>query len=232
MVGRDIYEKLIRHYTEKQWGRPCRDLPAFIIKRLPVRFTFNNNYFNDRYQGIPIGGYNTLINNLLQDTEVVTRVNFFDDPGFWREKAKGIVYTGAIDEYFGYRFGRLEYRSLRFEQELITDTDNYQGVAAVNYTDASTPYTRIIEHKHFEFGTQPVTVITREYPMKFSSGAEPFYPVNDEANNRIFSHYRELAKTEANMVFGGRLAEYRYYDMHQVIGSALLAVRKEFEKQP
>lgn len=227
LVGKDIYEKLIKGYTEKQWGKKCTELPAFIIKRLPVRFTYNNNYFNDRFQGIPNGGYNTITNGLLKGIEVKTNTNFFDDIDYWKNKGNNIVYTGKIDEYFNYQFGELEYRSLRFEHEVL-QMENYQGVAAVNYTDDVTPYTRIIEHKHFEFGTQPTTIITKEYPATWSKGMEPYYPVNDDRNTKIFKQYRDLADAETNIIFGGRLAEYRYYDMHQVIASALVGVKKEF----
>jgi len=228
LVGTDIYEKLIKGYTEKQWGKQCKDLPAFIIKRLPVRFTFNNNYFNDRYQGIPIGGYNKIIDGLLHGIEVITNADFYADRNMWMAKADKIVYTGKIDEFFEYKFGELEYRSLRFEHELL-HTDNYQGNAVVNYTEANIPYTRIIEHKHFEFGTQPVTVITREYPDAWGKGKEPYYPVNDQKNDTLFRQYQSAAKEEQHVIFGGRLAEYRYYDMHQVIASALVAVKKEFD---
>lgn len=227
LVGKDIYEKLIKGYTEKQWGKKCTELPAFIIKRLPVRFTYNNNYFNDRFQGIPNGGYNTITNGLLKGIEVKTNTNFFDDIDYWKNKGNTIVYTGKIDEYFNYQFGELEYRSLRFEHEVL-QMENYQGVAAVNYTDDATPYTRIIEHKHFEFSTQPTTIITKEYPATWSKGMEPYYPVNDDRNTKIFKQYRDLADAETNIIFGGRLAEYRYYDMHQVIASALVGVKKEF----
>jgi UDP-galactopyranose mutase len=227
LVGTDIYEKLIKGYTEKQWGRKCVDLPAFIIKRLPVRFTFDNNYFNDRYQGIPIGGYNKLTEGLLEGIEVRLGVDYFKDREALDALAEQIVYTGKIDEYFDFEFGYLEYRSLRFDHELL-DNQNYQGNAVVNYTDAETPFTRIIEHKHFEFGTQEKTLITREYPQEWTHGQEPYYPVNDDKNDRVFREYRKLAENVPNVIFGGRLAEYRYYDMHQVIGSALVKVRKHF----
>ena len=229
LVGTDIYEKLIKGYTEKQWGKACKDLPAFIIKRLPVRFTYNNNYFNDKYQGIPIGGYNTITQALLKNIEAKTNIDFFEDIDFWKSKCKTLVYTGKIDEYFGYQFGELEYRSLQFEHETLQQ-ENYQGVAAVNYTDATTPYTRIIEHKHFEFGTQPTTIITKEYPQSWSKGMEPYYPINDDKNTAIFKQYRALADAQTNVIFGGRLAEYRYYDMHQVIASALVKVAEVFDK--
>ena len=227
LVGTDIYEKLIKAYTEKQWGRKATELPAFIIKRLPVRFTFDNNYFNDRYQGIPIGGYNKLTEGLLEGIEVRLGVDFFKDREELASLAETIVYTGQIDEYFDFQFGSLEYRSLRFDNQLL-DTENYQGNAVVNYTDGETQYTRIIEHKHFEFGTQPKTVITHEYPSEWTKGSEPYYPVNDDKNSAIFSKYKALAATEEKVIFGGRLAEYRYYDMHQVIGSALHKVKVHF----
>ena len=226
LVGRDIYETLIKGYTEKQWGRQCRDLPAFIIKRLPLRFVFDNNYFNDRYQGIPIGGYNKLTERLLEGIETRTAADFFADRPFWESIAAAIVFTGCIDEFYGYRYGRLDYRTLRFEHEVLP-TPNFQGNAVVNYTERDVPFTRIIEHKHFEmFGTAvddcPVTVITREYPSEWTVGQEPFYPVNDEKNNRLAASYRQLAEQEQRVVFGGRLAEYKYYDMAPVIESAML----------
>ncbi len=227
LVGTDMYQKLIRAYTEKQWGRKATELPAFIIKRLPVRFTFDNNYFNDRYQGIPIGGYNKLTEGLLKGVEVRLGVDFFEERDELWQLADTVVYTGKIDEYFDFRFGALEYRSLRFDHETL-DTDNFQGNAVVNYTDAETPFTRIIEHKHFEFGTQPKTVVTREYPQEWSEGAEPYYPINDAKNDALYRQYKALAEAEEKVIFGGRLAEYRYYDMHQVIGSALKTVRDHF----
>ncbi len=227
LVGTDIYEKLIKGYTEKQWGRKATELPAFIIKRLPVRFTFDNNYFNDRYQGIPIGGYNKLSEGLLEGSEVRLSVDYFSQRDPLHALADTVVYTGKIDEYFDYRFGALEYRSLRFDHQVL-DTDNYQGNAVVNYTEAEIPFTRIIEHKHFEFGTQPKTVITHEYPQEWAAGAEPYYPVNDTKNDTLFRQYKALAEQENGVIFGGRLAEYRYYDMHQVIGSALKKVRTHF----
>lgn len=229
LVGTDIYEKLIKGYTEKQWGRKATELPAFIIKRLPVRFTFDNNYFNDRYQGIPIGGYNKLSEGMLAGSEVRLGVDFFANQAELTSLAHTVVYTGKIDEYFGFRLGALEYRSLKFENTVL-DQENYQGNAVVNYTDAETPYTRIIEHKHFEFGTQPKTVITHEYPQEWTNGAEPYYPINDERNDKLFKDYRSLADAEKDVIFGGRLAEYRYYDMHQVIGSALKRVKLHFEE--
>jgi UDP-galactopyranose mutase len=221
LVGKDIYEILVKGYTEKQWGRPCRELPAFIIKRIPVRFTFDNNYFNDDYQGVPLGGYNKLIGGLLDGIEIKVNTGFFEDRNYFESIAEHIVFTGRIDEFYQYRFGQLEYRSLRFETETL-DCENYQGNAVVNYTDAGTPYTRIIEHKHFEFGKQPKTVISREYPMEWREGAEPFYPINDEKNNAFYRQYRLLADTERRVIFGGRLAEYKYYDMDDVIEKALL----------
>lgn len=228
LVGRDVYEKLVRGYTEKQWGRPCRELPAFIIKRLPLRFTYDNNYFNDRFQGIPEGGYTQIFERLLDDIEVRLNTDYSDIRD--EVNAGKTVYCGCIDEFFGYRFGRLEYRSLRFENEVL-DTDNYQGSAVVNYTSADVPYTRIIEHKHFEFGTQPVTVISREYPLEWSGGAEPYYPINDERNNALYARYRAAADECSDVIFGGRLGEYRYYDMDKVIRSALDAARRELIEQ-
>lgn len=227
LVGTDIYFKLIKGYTEKQWGRKATELPAFIIKRLPVRFTFDNNYFNDKYQGIPIGGYNKLTEGLLAGTEVRLGVDFEKDRTALSQLADQIVYTGKIDEYFNFCFGELEYRSLRFDHETL-NTENYQGNAVVNYTDAETPYTRIIEHKHFEFGRQEKTVITREYPLEWSKGVEPYYPINDAKNEATYKKYKALGEEE-NVIFGGRLAEYRYYDMHQVIGSALKTSRDIFK---
>lgn len=227
LVGTDIYYKLIKGYTEKQWGRKATDLPAFIIKRLPVRFTYDNNYFNDKYQGIPIGGYNKLSEGLLEGSEVRLGVDYFADRNALDALAHTVVYTGQIDEYFDFRFGSLDYRSLRFDHKIL-ETDNFQGNAVVNYTEAEVPYTRIIEHKHFEFGTQPKTVVTYEYPQEWVKGAEPYYPVNDAKNDGIFRQYRALAEQEKKVIFGGRLAEYRYYDMHQVIGSALKRARELF----
>ncbi|WP_298564645.1 UDP-galactopyranose mutase [uncultured Phascolarctobacterium sp.] len=228
LVGTDIYEKLIKGYTEKQWGRTCKELPAFIIKRLPVRYTYDNNYFNDRYQGVPVGGYNVLIENLLKGVEVRLECDFNKDKAKWKALADKVVYTGAIDEYFDYKFGELEYRGLHFEIEKY-DEANYQGVAAVNYTDAETPYTRIIEHKHFEFGTQPVTYITKEYPADWYKGEEAYYPVNDAKNEALYQQYAELADKEPNTIFGGRLGEYKYYDMDKVIDSALQLVEKKLK---
>lgn len=225
LVGTDIYTKLIKGYTEKQWGRSCTELPAFIIKRLPVRYTFDNNYFNDRYQGIPVGGYNKLVDALLDGIEVRTGVDFLKDRVAYQAMAKKIVYTGSIDEYFGYKLGQLEYRGLRFETERLEE-ENHQGVAVVNYTEREIPYTRIIEHKHFEFGTQPVTYITREYPSDWHPGEEAYYPVNNERNQSLYQQYAALAEQEPNTIFGGRLAEYKYYDMDDVIKSALEIVHK------
>ncbi|AJQ99756.1 UDP-galactopyranose mutase [Enterobacteriaceae bacterium bta3-1] len=226
LVGRDIFDTLIKEYTEKQWGRSCKDLPPFIIKRLPVRFTFDNNYFNDRYQGIPIGGYNKIIEALLEGIETEIQVDFFDNKEQWLNSARKIVYTGPIDKFFDFEFGELEYRTLVFNSEVL-DIDNYQGNAVVNYIDSQYDYTRIIEHKHFEFGSQDKTVITKEYPKEYTAGDEPYYPVNDSKNNRIYSQYKNKAKNIQNVIFGGRLAEYKYYDMHQVISSALSAVDAE-----
>jgi UDP-galactopyranose mutase len=225
LVGRDIFEKLIKGYTEKQWGRKCEDLPAFIIKRLPVRLAFDNNYFNDRYQGIPIGGYNKLIDGLLDGVETRVNVDFFDDRARWESVANKIVFTGKLDEFFGYRFGKLEYRTVRFENETL-DMPNYQGNAVVNYTEREVPYTRIIEHKHFEMFGQavydcPKTVVSREYSTEWTEGMEPYYPVNDSRNNELAEKYRALAAQEPSVIFGGRLAEYKYYDMAPVIERVL-----------
>ncbi|NCA99474.1 MAG: UDP-galactopyranose mutase [Clostridia bacterium] len=227
LVGTDIYEKLIKGYTEKQWGRPATELPAFIIKRLPVRFTYDNNYFNDKYQGIPEGGYNQIVDRLLDGIEVRLETDYFAHRAELDAQAQKIVFTGMIDEFYGYRFGNLEYRSLRFEHQTL-GVENHQGNAVVNYTDRQTPFTRIIEHKHFEFDTQEKTVITREYPAEWAKGDEPYYPVNDDKNNALFTQYKVLADQEEKVIFGGRLADYKYYDMHQVIASALVRVEKEF----
>ena len=221
LVGRDIYERLIKGYTEKQWGRPCTELPAFIIKRLPVRLVFDNNYFNDAYQGIPIGGYNRLIDGLLDGVETRINTDFFADRTYWESMGKKIVFTGKIDEYFSYCHGQLEYRTVSFEQETL-DTPNYQGNAVVNYTEAKVPYTRIIEHKHFEmFGQQvydvPRTVISREYSTEWKPGMEPYYPINDECNNQLAERYRKMGTETPNVIFGGRLAEYKYYDMAPIV---------------
>lgn len=220
LVGTDIYTKLIKGYTEKQWGRSCTELPAFIIKRLPVRYTFDNNYFNDRYQGIPVGGYNKLIEALLEGIEVRTGVDYLRERAAYRDAAKTVVYTGSIDEYFDYKLGQLEYRGLRFETERLEE-ENHQGVAVVNYTEREVPYTRIIEHKHFEFGTQPITYVTREYPADWKRGEEAYYPVNNARNQELYAQYAALAQAENHVIFGGRLAEYKYYDMDDVIKSAL-----------
>lgn len=225
LVGRDIYEKLIKGYTEKQWGRSCRELPAFIIKRLPVRFTFNNNYFNDRYQGIPIGGYNVIIEKMLKNCKVELNVDYLTEKKY-NALADKVIYTGMIDEFFEYSLGALEYRSLKFETDLLEGTDNYQGNAVVNSTDNETTYTRIIEHKHFEFGEQADTVITREYPCDWKKGDEAYYPVNDEKNIKLFEAYKQLAQKEERIIFGGRLGSYQYYDMDKVIESALDLVDK------
>ncbi|PKH67652.1 UDP-galactopyranose mutase [Flavobacterium sp. ALD4] len=229
LVGTDIYYKLIKGYTEKQWGRKATELPAFIIKRLPVRFTFDNNYFKDKYQGIPEGGYNKLIDGLLEGIETITDVDYFKDKQSWDDKAEKVVFTGRIDEYYGFTFGKLNYRSLNFEHTTLA-VENYQGNAVVNYNESEVPYTRIIEHKHFEFGTQKKTIITKEYPQEWDENKEPYYPVNDEKNDTIFKNYKHLAENEENVIFGGRLAEYRYYDMHQVIASALKRVNVEFNE--
>ncbi len=226
LIGTDIYNKLIKGYTEKQWGRAATELPAFIIKRLPVRFTYDNNYFNDSYQGIPIGGYNKLIEGLLGDTEVKLNIDYFEDRGYWNSLVSNIVFTGKIDQFYDYRFGQLQYRSLKFEHTTL-DTDNYQGNAVVNYCEREVPFTRIIEHKHFEFGTQPKTVITKEYPEEWNNEKEPYYPINDALNSGVFKQYEALAEAEKNVIFGGRLAEYRYYDMHQIIASALKKAREK-----
>ena len=225
LVGRDIFEKLIKGYTEKQWGRSCNELPAFIIKRLPVRMVFDNNYFNDRYQGIPIGGYNKLIDGLLEGVEVLTDVDFFAEREKWEQMADKIVFTGKIDEYYGYRYGKLEYRTVRFEQETI-EMPNYQGNAVVNYTEREVPYTRVIEHKHFEsFGADvyanPKTIVSREYSTEWVDGMEPYYPVNDEKNSALYAKYKALVNEERNVIFGGRLAEYKYYDMAPIVEKVL-----------
>ena len=220
LVGTDIYEKLIKGYTGKQWGRPCTELPAFIIKRLPVRFTYDDNYFNALYQGIPNGGYTAMVEKMLDGVEVRLGVDYLAEKAELDKLADRVVYTGPVDAYFGYKLGALQYRSVRFETETL-DTDNYQGNAVVNYTDAETPYTRIIEHKHFEFGTQPKTVISREYSAEWKPGDEPYYPVNDEKNGALYAEYKKLADAESKVIFGGRLGEYKYYDMDQVIAAVL-----------
>ena len=221
LVGRDVYEKLIKGYTEKQWGRDCSELPAWIIRRLPLRFERNNNYFNDLYQGIPVGGYNPLIEGLLEGVDVQLNTDYFSAREVFDAMAERVVYTGEIDRFYNYQFGALEYRSLRFEEESLAQAD-FQGAAVVNYTDRETPFTRIIEHKHFEDRGTLHTIITREYPMAWSEGAEPYYPVNDERNTLLYAKYRALADAESKYIFGGRLAEYRYYDMHQVVERALM----------
>ena len=237
LAGRDVYEKLVKGYTEKQWGRDCKDLPAFIIRRLPLRFTYDNNYFNDRFQGIPEGGYTQIVEKLLEDIPVLTGVSLqeyqtanadrtADEQDSWDR----LLYTGIIDEYYHYRLGTLEYRSLRFETEELPEEDNYQGNAVVNYTEREVPYTRIIEHKHFEFQTGEGTVITREYPTTWKKGDEPYYPINDEKNGALYAQYAELAKKEANVLFGGRLGQYKYYDMDKVIRSALDMVKEELAR--
>lgn len=228
LVGRDIYEKLIKGYTEKQWGRKCTELPAFIIKRLPVRYTYDNNYFYDTYQGIPIGGYTGIFERMLDGIEVKLNVDFFAEREYYENLAEKIVFTGMIDEYFGYQFGKLEYRSLRFDNEVL-DMPNYQGNAVVNYTEAEVPYTRIIEHKHFEYGTQPKTVITREYSKEYEEGDEPYYPINDQRNNELYAQYKTLADNTPNVIFGGRLAQYKYFDMHNIIAEALECINSHFK---
>lgn len=227
LVGTDVYEKLIKGYTTKQWGRSCTELPAFIIKRLPLRFTYDDNYFNDPYQGIPKGGYTKLVEKMLEGIEVRLNTNYFDFIKTHPDIAKKTVFTGLIDQYYQYRFGELEYRSLRFETERLEE-ENYQGNAVVNYTDSEVPYTRIIEHKHFDFGKQPFTVISKEYSTEWVKGDEPYYPINDEKNNALFEKYNELAQQEEAVIFGGRLAQYKYYDMDKVVGAAFEAVEKEF----
>ena len=230
LVGTDIYEKLIKDYTEKQWGKPTTELPAFIIRRLPVRLTYDNNYFNDTYQGIPIGGYTQIVEKMLdhENIDVETNVDFFVNKEQYMKDFPKIVFTGMIDEFFDYKLGELEYRSLRFENETL-DMENYQGNAVVNYTDADTPYTRIIEHKHFEFGSQAKTIITKEHSKTWEKGDEPYYPVNNDRNNHLYKSYKKLADEQGNVIFGGRLGHYRYYDMHQVIGAALQCVRNELD---
>ncbi|QAA21561.1 UDP-galactopyranose mutase [Sporolactobacillus terrae] len=229
LIGTDIYQKLIKGYTEKQWGRKATELPPFIIKRLPVRFTYDNNYFNDKYQGIPIGGYTQIIEKMLSseliDVEVST--DFFNRKEEYMNEFPKIIYSGMIDQFFDYSLGTLEYRSLKFESKIL-DRENYQGNAVVNYTDAETPYTRIIEHKHFEFGNQKKTVVTKEYPSTWNKGDEPYYPLNDKRNNELYQQYKDLASKFPNVIFGGRLGMYKYFDMHQIIGAALATVKQEF----
>lgn len=226
LVGKDIYEILIKGYTGKQWGKPCAELPSFIIKRLPVRFTYDNNYFNDLYQGIPIGGYTQIIEKMLEGIDVQLEYDYFEKKGTLKNIAKKIVFTGMIDQYYDYCYGELEYRSLRFETEIL-NCENYQGNAVVNYNEYEIPYTRIIEHKHFEYGKQEKTVITREYPATWKKGDEPYYPMNDTKNNELYERYKKLAEKEANIIFGGRLGMYKYFDMHHVIAEALKCVREE-----
>ncbi|KGA39436.1 UDP-galactopyranose mutase [Pectobacterium odoriferum] len=225
LVGRDIYETLIKSYTEKQWGRSAKDLPAFIIRRLPVRFTYDNNYFSDKYQGIPIGGYTKIIEEMLSRADVILNVDFLASKLRYIENAKNIIYTGPIDEFYGYQYGHLEYRSLRFESERY-DIENYQGNAVINYNDDTTAFTRIIEHKHFENSTTSHTIITKEYPIEYKLGETPYYPINNEINMSRFKSYKRMSESEDKIIFGGRLAEYKYYDMHQVISAALYVVKK------
>ena len=227
LVGTDVYTKLIKGYTEKQWGRDCRELPAFIIRRLPCRFTYDNNYFNDRWQGIPIGGYTQMVEKMLEGADVLLQTDYFDLIREQPEIARTVVYTGCIDEFFGYRLGALKYRSVRFETEELPE-ENYQGNAVVNYTDREVPYTRVIEHKHFEFGKQPTTVISREYSAEWKPGLEPYYPVNDAENNALYAQYQQLAARQENVIFGGRLGQYRYYDMDKVIRAAMDELEKLF----
>lgn len=229
LVGRDVYEKLVKGYTEKQWGRKCTELPAFIIRRLPLRFIYDNNYFRDKYQGIPIGGYNIIIEKMLEGALIVLNTEFKDFIKRNPDIADKIIYTGPIDEYYNFCYGNLEYRSVRFEDEHY-DTDNFQGNAVVNYTEAEVPYTRIIEHKHFAFGNQPTTIISKEYPSEWKPGVEPYYPINDEKNTRLFKKYQTLADKDPHVFFGGRLGNYRYYDMDKVIAQALADVKKEFHE--
>ncbi len=231
LAGKDIYETFIKEYTEKQWGKKATELPAFIIKRLPFRYTYNNNYFNDRYQGIPMGGYNVIINGLLKGIETKTDVDFFAHKEHLESLANKVVYTGKIDEFFDYKYGQLEYRSLRFEHELH-NIENYQGNAVVNYNDAAYSFTRIIEHKHFEFGKQSNTIVTREYPENWNRGKEAYYPINNDSNQKIFKKYKEESLKSENIIFGGRLAEYRYYDMHQIIASSLAKVEEISKSEP
>ena len=228
LIGKTIYEKLVKGYTEKQWGKRADELPSFIIKRLPVRFTYDNNYFNDKYQGIPIGGYTGIIEKMLDGTEVKLDCDFFENREEYENIAEKIIFTGPIDKYYNYKFGELEYRSLRFETEVL-DTDNYQGNAVVNYTEYEVPYTRIIEHKHFEYGTQEKTIITREYPDSWNRDKEAYYPINNQKNNDIYNQYKQLAQNDKKVIFGGRLGQYKYYDMHKVIEEALECVRKELD---
>ncbi len=224
LVGKDVFNLLVKGYTEKQWGKNCKELPPSIIKRLPVRFTYDNNYFTDKYQGIPVGGYTHMIQNMLKGADIILGTDFLEEPYRWKNMAEQIVYTGPIDQYFNYRFGELEYRSLRFETQVL-DCENFQGNAVVNYTDMEIPYTRIIEHKHFECGTQPCTVITKEFPKCWKRGDEPYYPVTDSINNELYTKYQELASREAAVIFGGRLGMYRYFDMDDTIDAAFSVFR-------
>lgn len=226
LVGKDIFEKLIKNYTEKQWGRKCTELPAFIIKRLPVRLIFDNNYFNDKYQGIPEGGYTKLVEAMIGDCEVRLSTDYFEHKAELDALADKVIYTGEIDRYYDYKYGHLQYRTVSFETELLEGVSNYQGNAVVNYTDSETPFTRIIEHKHFEFGNQPDTVISKEFSKEWQPGDEPYYPVNDDRNSELYAKYKTLADAEKNVIFGGRLAEYKYYDMHKVIESAMDMMEK------
>ena len=228
LVGRDIFEKLVKGYTEKQWGRDCSELPPEIIRRLPVRYTYDNNYFNDRYQGIPVGGYTRIIEKLLDGIEVVFNTDFNSDRDYWRSKAGKVLYTGALDEYFDHYLGSLQYRSVRFEDERF-DTDNWQGVAVVNYTDRETPYTRVIEHRHFEKAESPVTWISREYPVDYKETGEPYYPINDKVNSELYAKYRQMADNEPGLLLGGRLAQYAYFDMDRTIRAALDLASSELE---
>ncbi|MGX7243845.1 UDP-galactopyranose mutase [Enterococcus quebecensis] len=232
LVGTDIYNKLVKNYTEKQWGKSCKELPSFIIKRLPVRFTYDNNYFNDTYQGVPIGGYTQIVEKMLASDliDVELETDFCADKENYLKNYPKVIYTGMIDQFYDYRFGSLDYRSLAFETKVFKDVKNFQGNAVVNYTDDQTTYTRVIEHKHFEFGNQPDTIVTWEYPEEWTSDREPYYPVNDIKNTNILKQYREISKKEENIIFGGRLGQYRYYDMHQVIQAALNVVNHEFDK--
>ena len=223
LVGKTIYEKLVKGYTEKQWGKKATELPSFIIKRLPVRFIYDNNYFNDKYQGIPIGGYTQIVEKMLSGIEVKLNTDYFENKEKYEDIAHKIVFTGMIDKYYNYKYGELEYRSLRFETAILQE-ENYQGNAVVNYTEYNIPYTRIIEHKHFEFGNQPITVITREYPQNWTRDKEPYYPINDERNNKLYEKYKELADNDNKVIFGGRLGQYKYYNMDQVIDEALKCV--------
>lgn len=226
LVGEDIYRKLVKEYTEKQWGRDCKELPSFIIKRLPVRFTFDNNYFNDRYQGIPIGGYNVIIEKMLEKSDVILNVDYLKEREKYNELAKKVLFTGMIDEFYGYKLGKLEYRTLKFENEILEDVDNYQGVAVMNFTSHDEKYTRIIEHKHFEFNNCKGTVITKEYPSTWKVGDEAYYPVNDAKNSNLFNEYKKLADKEDNIIFGGRLGQYKYFDMDKIIDESLKLVNE------